>query len=58
MLRVGLHAAGAPQIVRDGDARSGQPLRLDVAERVRVDLGQALPQRPQPRVRGKAAEIR
>ena len=55
---VGLHAAGAPQIVRHGGARSGQSLRVDVSERVRADLGEPLAQRPQPRGAGKAAEIR
>ena len=58
VLRIGLHAAGAPEIVGDGGARHGQTLRFDVSERLRTDLGEAGSQRAQPRGAGKAAEIR
>ena len=58
VLRVGLHAAGAPQIVCDRGARGRKPLRVNVTERVPTDLGQPLPQRPQPRVAGEAADLR
>ena len=58
VLRVGLYAAGASQVVRDGGARGGQSLRVDVSERVRADVGQSLAQRPQPCGAGEAAEIR
>ena len=58
VLWFGQHAAGAPQIVRDRDARRKQPLGCDVAECVGLDLGQALAQCPQPCVARKAAEVR
>ena len=43
VLRIGQDTAGAPQIVRDRDARRKQPLGCDVAERIGFELGQPLP---------------
>ena len=57
MARVGQHAAGAAQIVGDGDARRGQALRCDVAERLRADLGQAPAAAPAATRPRKAAEV-
>lgn len=56
-LRVGVHAAGAAQIVGHRDAGREQTLRRDVAERVGPHLGQALPQCPQPGVPRKAVQV-
>ncbi len=57
VLRIGEHTAGAPQIVRHRDPRPRKTLRRNVSERIGLDLGQPLSQRPQPRKAGEAPEI-